>query len=101
MGEWACETPGGQVRMSGLPLDVMIGLEDQLGEEWWQIAAHPFRKAKVAKAVYDACCALRDSAPKPLTVGDLSSVFVEVDDDLPTVMDGPNPKAADETSIPG
>jgi hypothetical protein len=96
--EWAVTTPGGQVRIGDLPLDVVVQLEGDTETEWWQIAAHPYRSAKVARYVYAACCAHVGCEPAALTLRDITEVFETVDEDLPTLYEGGIPKAASEAA---
>lgn len=91
--EWAVNTPGGQVRLGDFDLDVVIDLEAKSGEEWWKTAAHPFRKAAIAKLVYEAACAHNGSTPARLVMRDLVATFEQVDDDLPEVFEGGIPKS--------
>lgn len=99
--EWAVVTPEGQVRLGDLTLDSLVLIEEQTGEEWWRVLAHPFRSAKTAKFVYAAACAEKGCEPATLTVKSLSDVFVQVPDDLPDMYEGGIPKAADEPSTSG
>lgn len=98
--EWAVTTPGGQVRIGDLPLDVVCQLEGDTETEWWQIAAHPYRSAKVAKAVYLACCAHVGCEPAALTLRDITETFETVEEDLPTLYEGGIPKADSEDAAP-
>jgi len=99
--EWAVTTPAGEVRLSDLTLDVLIQLEEQTGVEWWSIAAHPFRKAIIAQSVYLACCEHIGCEPKKLVLRDLVEIFVQVEDDLPTVFEGGIPKLVGESETTG
>ena len=91
--EWAVNTPKGQVRLADLSLDTLVELEEQTGDEWWNVAAHPFRKAKTARAVYRAACKLADAEPAELTLRTLIDTFEQVEEDLPDVYQGGIPKS--------
>jgi hypothetical protein len=101
--EWAVNTPKGQVRLGDLPLDTLVDLEEQTGDEWWNIAAHPFRKAKTARCVYRAACDFIRCDPADLTLRDLVETFEQVEEDLPNVYEGGIPKAepVDDSGTPG
>ena len=99
--EWAVNTPKGQVRLGDLPLDVLCELEEQTGDEWWNIAAHPFRKAKTAKAVYLKVCELQECEPADLKLRDLVDTFEQVEDDLPDTYEGGIPKSEDAPETTG
>jgi hypothetical protein len=99
--EWAVVTPEGQVRLGDLTLDSLVLIEEQTGEEWWRVLAHPFRSAKTAKFVYAAACAEKGCEPDKLSVRSLSEVFVQVPDDLPDMYEGGIPKAEDEAPTSG
>ncbi len=94
--EWAVNTPAGQVRLGDLPLDTLVQLEEQTGDERWNIAAHPYRKAKTARVVYRACCDHMKCDPADLTLRDLLDTFEQVEEDLPNVYEGGIPKAEPE-----
>jgi hypothetical protein len=94
--EWAVNTPKGQVRLGDLPLDTLCDLEDETGDEWWNIAAHPFRKAKTARSVYAAACRFIKCEPADLTLRDLVDTFEQVEEDLPELYEGGIPKADGE-----
>lgn len=91
--EWAVNTPKGQVRLGDLSLDAMCELETKTSLEWWNIAAHPFRKASTAKVVYEAACAYIGCEPAKLITRDLVDTFEQVEDDLPELFEGGIPKA--------
>lgn len=99
--EWAVNTPGGQVRLGDLPLGVLVELEETTGEEWWNVAAHPFRKAKIAQAVYLRACAHIGCDPADLTLRDLVDTFEQVEEDLPEVYEGGIPKSEEESATAG
>jgi hypothetical protein len=94
--EWAVNTPKGQVRLGDLPLDTLCDLEDETGDEWWNIAAHPFRKAKTARSVYAAACRFIKCEPVDLTLRDLVETFEQVEEDMPQLYEGGIPKASSE-----
>lgn len=91
--EWAVTTPKGQVRLGDLSLEVVVQLESDLDTEWWQIAAHPFRQARMASYVYTAACEHIGCPPAALKMRDLLDVFNTVDEDLPDVFENGIPKA--------
>lgn len=99
--EWAVVTPEGQVRLGDLTLDSLVQIEEQCGEEWWRVIAHPYRNAKAAKFVYAAACAEKGCEPAKLTVRTLTEVFVQVPEDLPDMYEGGIPKAEDEAPTSG
>jgi len=101
--EWVVHTPGGTLRLSDLTLEEAITLEEQTGLEWWNIASHPFRLAKVARAVYTVACANLGCDPKPLALGDLvdGKIFEQVEDDMPDVYENGIPKAEDAAQTDG
>lgn len=100
--EWAVVTPKGQLRMSELPLALLPDLEEQTGDEWWSIAAHPYRRAKVALCVYRTACEHMGAEPEELTLGDLPEVFVQVPDEIPDmVFEGGLPKSEDAPETTG
>lgn len=92
--EWAVTTPKGQVRLGDLPLEVIVQLESDLETEWWQIAAHPFRQARMASYVYTAACEHIGCPPAALKMRDIVEVFNQVEEDLPDVFESGIPKAA-------
>lgn len=105
---FAVNTPGGQVHLMDLPLEVLEQLEADTGRRWAQLLSLPAWDAKSIRCIYAACCAQQGVEPKPLTPRDLvaegdAAVIVEVSDDLPTsYTDGmPDPKAEGETETPG
>jgi hypothetical protein len=105
---FAVNTPGGQVQLLDLPLEVLEQLEDDTGRRWSQLLTAPGWNAKSIRLIYAAACAQTGCDPKPLTPRDLlgdgdDTVIVEVPDDLPTsYTDGmPDPKAEAETPTPG
>ena len=103
---FAVNTPGGQVQLMDLPLEVLEQLESDTGRRWSQLLTAPGWDAKSIRCIYAAACAQVGAEPKALTPRDLLSedaVIVEVSDDLPTsYSDGmPDPKAEGETPTPG
>jgi hypothetical protein len=103
---FAVNTPGGQVQLMDLPLEVLEQLEADTGRRWSQLITLPAWDAKSIRMIYAACCAQKGCDPAPLTPRDLigdDGVIVEVPDDLPTsYTDGmPDPKAGGETGTPG
>lgn len=105
---FAVNTPGGQVQLLDLPLEVLEQLEEDTGRRWSQLLTAPGWNAKSIRCIYAAACAHTGSEPRPLTPRDLlgdgdDPVIVEVPDDLPTsYSDGmPDPKAEDATPTPG
>ena len=100
--EWAVVTPKGQLRMSELPLALLPDLEEQTGDEWWNIAAHPYRRAKVALCVYRTACEHLGAEPLELKLGDLPDVFVQVGDEIDDmVFEGGVPKSEDASATTG
>jgi len=99
--EWAVVTPKGQYRLGDFPLEILVELESTTGDEWWNIAAHPFRKAATAQAVYEAACAQLDATPATLKLRDLVETFEQVEDDLPEVYEGGIPKSGAESQTAG
>ena len=100
--EWAVVTPKGQVRLGDLTLDALVGVEAEVGEEWWRVLAHPVRSAKVARALYLAACAHVEVEPEALTVRQFADgLFVQVPEDLPDVYQGGLPKAEDGAQTSG
>lgn len=92
--EWACNTPGGQVRLADLTLEALAQLETQCGgEPWWRIVARPRNKAQNAIHIYAACCELAGCEPEPVTARSLMTVFETVPEDLPDMYEGGIPKA--------
>lgn len=104
---FAVNTPGGQVQLLDLPLEVLEQLEADTGRRWAQLLSTPAWDAKSIRCIYAACCVHTGSEPQPLTPRQLVEgdppVIVEVADDLPTsYTDGmPDPKAEGETVTPG
>lgn len=104
---FAVNTPGGQVQLMDLPLEVLEQLEADTGRRWAQLLSAPGYDAKSIRCIYAACCAQKGVEPQPLTPRDLvegdDRVIVEVPDDMPTsYTDGlPDPKAEGETATPG
>jgi hypothetical protein len=99
--EWAVNTPKGQVRVSDLSLSESEAIEDACNAEWWNICAHPFRRAKYARVVYEAACRKVGAEPAELTLRDLPDTFVQVPDDLPDVFEGGLPKPEDAPATTG
>lgn len=93
--EWACNTPGGQVRLADLTLDALADLEKKCGSEWYRIVARPRSSAANAIHIYAACCAEAGCEPETLTARKLVDVFELVDEDLPDMFEGGLPKEAD------
>ena len=103
---FAVNTPGGQVQLMDLPLEVLEKLEADTGRRWAQLLTTPGWDAKSIRCIYAACCAQKGVDPLPLTPRSLTgddAVIVEVPDDMPTsYTDGlPDPKAEGETPTPG
>jgi hypothetical protein len=99
--EWAVVTPKGQYRLGDFPLEVLVELEQATGDEWWNVAAHPFRKAATAQAVYEAACKQLDCTPERLILRQLVDTFEQVEDDLPEVFEGGIPKSEAESQTDG
>ena len=105
--EFAVNTPGGQVRLTDLPLEVLDRLETETGRRWTDLILSPAYTAKSAMKVYAAACDYSGSTPEPLTPRRLieadgkGSIFEMVEDDLPTVFEDGIPKAGDGTSTSG
>jgi hypothetical protein len=106
--EFAVNTPGGQVRLADLPLEVLSQLEEETGRRWVELILSPAYSAATAIAVYKAACAHNGSEPQPLTprrliegIGGGEAIFEQVEDDLPTLYEEGLPKAEDETSTSG
>lgn len=106
---FAVNTPGGQVRLMDLPLEVFEGLEAETQRRYAQLVGSPAWTAKSANAVYRAACVHIGCEPEQLTPGKLvgqaedgsDAIFVEVSDDLPTVYEDGLPKAEAATSTSG
>jgi hypothetical protein len=105
---FAVNTPGVQVHLMDLPIEVLEQLEEDTGRRWSQLLVSPGWNAKSIRCIYAAACAQVGAEPKPLTPRDLvgdegDMVIVEVPDDLPkSYTDGmPDPKAEGETPTPG
>lgn len=94
--EWAVNTPKGQVRLGDLSLDQLCDLEEATGDEWWNIAAHPFRKARTARIVYRTACEHIGCEPDALTLRTLVDTFEQVEEDVPNVYEAGIPKAEPE-----
>lgn len=92
--EWACNTPGGQVRLADLTLDALAELEKKCGTEWHRIVARPRASATNAIHIYGACCAAVGCEPDVVTARTLLDVFELVDEDLPVMFQAGIPKAA-------
>lgn len=103
--EFAVNTPGGQVRLADLPLEVLDGLETETGRRWTELLMSPAATAKSALAVYAAACRENGSEPEKLTprrlIAEDQSVFEMVDEDMPTVFEDGLPKAGDEAPTSG
>lgn len=99
--EWACNTPGGQVRLADLTLEALADLEKKCGAEWYRIVARPRSSAGNAIHIYAACCAAAGCEPETVTARKLMDVFELVDEDLPTMFEAGIPKAAGGDSISG
>jgi hypothetical protein len=91
--EWACNTPGGQVRLADLTIEALAQLEKSCGTEWWRIVARPRNSATNAVHIYAACCELAGCEPGTVTARDLLNVFETVPEDLPDMYEGGIPKA--------
>lgn len=104
-GEFVVNTPGGQVRLADLPLEVLSKIEKETGVQWVRLVLAPASTALSASVVYRTCCEHLDVEPEVLTARRIigGDIFAEGDDDLPTMFeDGvPAPKAEDETPILG
>lgn len=106
---FAVNTPGGQVQLMDLPLEVLEQLEDDTGRRWSQLLSTPAWNMKSVRCLYLAACAQNGSTPEALTprklIGDDEhpGVIVEVSDDMPTTYtDGmPDPKAVGVTETAG
>lgn len=98
--EWACNTPGGQVRLADLTLEALAELEKKCGTEWHRIVARPRSSATNAIHIYAACCAAAGCEPDKVTARRLLDVFELVDEDLPEMFEGGIPKAEGEASTP-
>lgn len=101
---FAVNTPGGQVQLMDLPLEVLDKLEEETGRRWSQLLVAPGWNAKSVMALYNAACAHIGCEPEPLTprkVVDGAGLFEEVPDDLPTVYEDGLPKAEGGTSTSG
>lgn len=106
---FAVNTPGGQVRLMDLPLEVLEGLETETQRRWAQLVGSPAWTAKSANAVYRAACAHIGCEPEQLTPSKVlgqaedgsDGVFVEVPDDLPVMYEDGLPKAEAATSTSG
>jgi hypothetical protein len=105
-GDFKVVTPGGEVRLTDLPLEVLDRMERESDVRWVQLLIAPASTARAAIAVYRGCCEHVGAEPEELTARRIISgeVFVEADDDdLPTMFeDGvPDPKAGDAEPTPG
>lgn len=96
--EWACNTPGGQVRLADLTLATLAELEQQCGMEWHRIVVRPRSSATNAIHIYAACCAAVGCEPAEVTARSLLDVFELVDEDLPEMFQAGVPKAEGEAS---
>jgi hypothetical protein len=92
--EWACNTPGGQVRLADLTLEALAELEKKCGTEWHRIVARPRASASNAIHIYAACCASAGCEPAEVTARTLIDVFELVDEDMPEMFQAGIPKAA-------
>ena len=100
--EWACNTPGGQVRLADLTLEALAELEKKCGTEWHRIVSRPRASASNAIHIYAACCEAVGCEPAQVTARSLTGdVFVMVDEDLPDMFEGGVPKAGGEASTVG
>ena len=104
-GEFVVNTPGGQVRLADLPLDVLAKMEKESGVQWLRLVLAPATTALSASVVYRACCEHLGVEPEELTARRIieGDIFTEGDDDLPTMFEdgAPAPKAEGGTPTPG
>lgn len=102
---FAVITPAGQVELQDLPLEVLDDIEEKSGQRWPTILAAPATTARAARVIYEAACRHVGCEPEKLTARTIldGRLFVQVDDDLPTLFeDGmPDPKAEDEAPTDG
>lgn len=106
---FAVNTPGGQVHLMDLPLEVLEQLEVDTGRRYSQLLGSPGWDAKSIRCIYAAACAFNGSTPEQLTprkligTNDADAIIVEVSDELPTsYTDGmPDPKAEGVTATAG
>lgn len=100
---WAVNTPGGQVRLMDLPLEVLGQIEVDTGTKWTDVLMAPAGSIKCALAVYAAACAQTESDPEQLTAARFveDEVFTRVADDLPETYKDGLPKAEGEPPTSG
>lgn len=99
--EWAVNTVNGQVRLADFTLADLVELERDCDEQWFIVMSHPFRSAKSASFVYKLACTKTGSEPAEITMRNITEIFVQVDDDLPVIYEGANPKAVADPQMDG
>lgn len=104
-GDFEVRTPAGDVRLSDLPLEVLDEMEREADVRWVQLLIAPATTARAALAVYRGACRHAGCEPEELTARKIldGGVFVQAEDDLPTMFEdgAPDPKAEAEEPTPG
>lgn len=102
-GEFVVNTPGGQVRLADLPLEILSEIEKETGVQWVRLVLSPATTALSAAVVYRRCCEHVGAEPEELTARRIieGEIFAEGDDDLPTMFEDGAPKAEGEIPTRG
>ena len=100
---FAVNTPGGQVRLEDLPLDVLSTMERESEVQWVRLLMAPATTALSAMVVYRVACEHVGCEPEQLTSKSIlgGGVFEQVEDDLPTLYEESIPKAGGESPTSG
>ncbi|MGB0890544.1 MAG: hypothetical protein ACPGWS_09695 [Solirubrobacterales bacterium] len=101
---FAVIVPGGeQVILEDLPLELLAEIEKDGGTRWPTVLAAPASSAMSALAAYKVACKHAGVEPEDMTARRIleGEVFVQVDDDLPTLFEDGLPKAEDDPTTSG
>lgn len=89
--------------MEDLPLELLSQIEREADVRWPVVLVAPASTALSALTVYKVACQHLGCEPEALTARTIleGGIFVEVEDDLPTMFEDGIPKAEDGTTTAG